>query len=62
MPGSGDEDFEQMLLLWFPPSCPQGRGLKGARAYFSQVLRAISGKGPGSHPGTNLAQAPQSLF
>lgn len=49
-------------LLCFPPSYPQGWGLKGARAHFSQVLRAVWGKGQASHPGTNLAQAPQSLF
>ena len=62
MPGSGDKDFEQRPLLCFPPSYPQGWGLKGARAHFSQVLCAVWGKGQASHPGTNLAQAPQSLL
>lgn len=45
MPGSGDMDFEQRPLLCIPPSYPQDWGLKGARAYFSQVLHAVWGMG-----------------
>lgn len=45
-----------------PPSCPQGRGLRGARAHFPQVPCALLGRGPSSHPGQSLAQASMACF
>lgn len=52
-------------MLWFPPSCPQGRGLKGARAHFSQVLLCYFGErarqSPRHKPGTSPPESVLNL-
>lgn len=45
MPGSGDKDFEEMVLLWFPALYLQDQGLKGVRAHSLQFHVLFWGKG-----------------